>query len=73
MAPKLKRILLKLSGEALSGSARFGIDQELVERYAREIKEVHELGAKWRWWWAVATSGGDACLALIVPPPTTWA
>ena len=42
--PAYRRILLKLSGEALMGSQDFGIDEPVVSRIASEIKEVHELG-----------------------------
>lgn len=39
-----KRVLLKLSGEALMGQAEFGIDQATVERIAADIAGVHALG-----------------------------
>jgi uridylate kinase len=39
-----KRILLKLSGEALMGDGTYGIDPNVVHRVAEEIKEVHALG-----------------------------
>lgn len=42
--PGYKRILLKLSGEALAGSARFGIDSERVKQLSREIAEVVATG-----------------------------
>jgi uridylate kinase len=41
---KYKRILLKLSGEALGGAAGYGIDVQEAESIARRIKEVHEMG-----------------------------
>lgn len=41
---KYRRILLKLSGEALSGANGFGIDPLRAEDIARRIKEVHDLG-----------------------------
>jgi uridylate kinase len=41
---KYKRILLKLSGEALSGGERFGIDTATLTRIARQIKQVTEMG-----------------------------
>jgi uridylate kinase len=41
---KYKRILLKLSGEALSGKSGFGIDVDEAEAIASRIKEVRELG-----------------------------
>ena len=37
---KYKKILLKLSGEALAGDQGFGIDVQVVQKTAREIKEV---------------------------------
>jgi uridylate kinase len=40
MQPKYKRILLKLSGESLMGENSFGIDPNMVNRYAQEIKSV---------------------------------
>src|SRR3989338_4517067 len=41
--PKHQRILLKLSGEALSGKQRFGIDENVLPTIAAEIKELWEL------------------------------
>ena len=41
---KFKRILLKLSGEALQGTEGFGIDASILDRMAQEIKELVELG-----------------------------
>ena len=42
---KFHRILLKLSGEALMGSAGYGIDAGAVSTVAAEVKEIHGLGA----------------------------
>ncbi|EHI73953.1 UMP kinase [Streptococcus tangpeifui] len=42
--PKYKRVLIKLSGEALAGSKGVGIDLPTVQAMAKEIAEVHELG-----------------------------
>lgn len=42
--PVYKRILLKLSGEALQGSEGFGIDAAVLDRMALEIKELVEMG-----------------------------
>jgi uridylate kinase len=39
-----KRVLLKLSGEALLGEKNFGIDRDFADYLATEIKEVHDLG-----------------------------
>lgn len=44
MQPKFKRIMLKLSGEALQGDLGHGIDPITIGRVAQEIKEVHALG-----------------------------
>ncbi|MEO5802430.1 MAG: UMP kinase [Verrucomicrobiota bacterium] len=44
--PKYRRILLKLSGEALGGEAGFGIDPESVRSMAQQIREVRELGVQ---------------------------
>src|ERR1700759_3389718 len=41
-----KRILLKLSGEALAGAKGFGVETNLIHSIAGEIKEVHELGVE---------------------------
>ncbi len=43
---KYKRILLKLSGEALMGNGSFGIDPETLSAFTDQIKEVHDLGAE---------------------------
>src|SRR5512133_1494354 len=43
---KYKRILLKLSGEALAGRSGFGIDVAEAETIAGRIKEVHEMGVE---------------------------
>ena len=44
--PKYKRILLKLSGEALMGSGEYGIDPETADRVSREIKNARKIGAE---------------------------
>lgn len=43
---KYKRILLKLSGEALMGNKQFGIDNNRLMQYAEEIREISDLGAE---------------------------
>ncbi len=40
-----KRVLVKLSGEALAGEAGFGIDFSVIDRITEEIREVHRMGA----------------------------
>jgi len=44
--PGLKRILLKLSGEALLGSLDYGIDPAVINRIASELSDVRELGVE---------------------------
>lgn len=41
-----KRVLLKLSGEALSGAQGFGIDPESADEIARKVKALHEMGVE---------------------------
>src|SRR2546422_3002034 len=55
MDTKYKRVLLKLSGEALMGDKGFGIDPEVVRRIADEIRDVHRLGVQI----AVVIGGGN--------------
>ena len=45
---RYKRILLKLSGEALMGDADYGIDPKVLHRLAREIIEVQRAGVRSR-------------------------
>lgn len=52
---KYKRILLKLSGEALMGKKQFGIDHDLLNQYAHEIKEVSASGIEV----AIVIGGGN--------------
>jgi uridylate kinase len=44
--PKYRRVLIKLSGEALAGSQKQGIDAETVASIARQVKEVVDLGVE---------------------------
>lgn len=55
MLPKYKRILLKLSGEALMGDKNFGLDSAVISRYAQDIKSVTELGVQV----AIVIGGGN--------------
>lgn len=45
-SPKYQRVLLKLSGEALMGNGKFGIDHDTVMRIAGEIKTVRDQGSQ---------------------------
>jgi uridylate kinase len=55
MKPKYKKVLLKLSGEFIGGKQRFGIDQDVLDSLAEEIKKVlkHDVGL------AVVVGGGN--------------
>ncbi len=44
--PTYKRVLLKLSGEALMGDLEYGIDSKRLKQYAEEIKKIHDLGVQ---------------------------
>lgn len=55
MKPVFKRILLKLSGEALMGSQNYGIDTKVAKAVAAEVKTVHDLGVEI----AVVVGGGN--------------
>lgn len=44
--PAFKRVMLKISGEALMGDQGFGLHPPTVERIAREVKTVHEMGTE---------------------------
>ena len=52
---RYKRILLKISGEVLSGQGTFGIDSKVMLEIAREIREVKNLGVEI----AVVIGGGN--------------
>ena len=55
MVPKFKRILLKLSGESLMGNKNFGLDSDVMTRYAQDIKSIVELGVQV----AIVIGGGN--------------
>ncbi|MBQ1483727.1 MAG: UMP kinase [Firmicutes bacterium] len=55
MEPKYKRVLLKVSGEALAGEQKFGISDEMTNAVAEQIKEVHDLGVEI----AIVVGGGN--------------
>ena len=52
---KYKRVLLKLSGEALLGKKEFGIEPKVIDQISSEIKEVHEMGIEV----AIVIGGGN--------------
>ncbi|BDU49667.1 UMP kinase [Haliovirga abyssi] len=55
MKPAFKRILLKLSGEALMGNEKFGISGEIISSFASQIKEIVDMGVEV----AVVIGGGN--------------
>ena len=55
MEPKYKRVLLKLSGEALAGDQHFGINEEMTLNVAKQVKEVFDAGVEV----AVVVGGGN--------------
>ena len=46
MEPKYKRIILKISGEALAGNNSFGIDADTVKKVSKQVKDIYELGVQ---------------------------
>lgn len=54
-SPFYKRILLKLSGEALVGEEEYGISRSVIQKVAQEVKEIKELGVEV----AIVIGGGN--------------
>ena len=63
---KYKRILLKLSGEALMGDRQYGIDPIRLAEYADDIKTIHEQGVEI----AIVIGGGVGNLPLLYDEET---
>jgi uridylate kinase len=61
-APAYKRILLKLSGEALLGTESFGIDRSISEYVAEEIRSIRDLGVEI----AAVVGGGNIFRGIAV-------
>lgn len=55
MEPKYKRIILKISGEALAGPKHFGLDEDMLNMVAMEVQKVRNLGVQV----AVVVGGGN--------------
>ncbi|WP_107725714.1 UMP kinase [Desmospora activa] len=53
--PRFKRVVLKLSGEALAGEQGYGIDPKMIASIAKELKEVVEMGVEA----AIVVGGGN--------------
>ena len=60
--PKYKRILLKLSGEALMGDDHYGINRATINRIVGEVKEVVDLGVQ-----VAVVSGGGNIFRRVAP------
>ena len=46
MKPKYKRILIKLSGEALAGAQGHGLDENVISRVVEQIAQIHNMGVE---------------------------
>lgn len=55
MATKYKRVLIKLSGEALAGADKFGVNPEMTAKTTAQIKEIHDQGVQI----AIVVGGGN--------------
>ena len=55
MKPKYKRVILKISGEALAGDYGFGIKEEMVQAVAQQVKAIHDMGVEV----AIVVGGGN--------------
>ncbi len=71
-----KRVLLKISGEALMGDQQYGIDLNVAERVAREVSDAVNSGVEV----CLVIGGGNIFRGLPLPPrawtaplPTIWA
>lgn len=70
-----KRVMLKISGEALMGDQGYGLHPPTVQRIAREVQAVHRLGVEI----CLVIGGGNIFRGLQARPrawsgrrPTTW-
>lgn len=55
MKPKYKRVVLKISGEALAGNSKFGLNEEMLSMVAKQVKALVDLGVQV----AVVVGGGN--------------
>lgn len=55
MKPKYKRVLLKISGEALAGEAKTGLSEKMLSEVATQVKEIYDMGVEI----AVVVGGGN--------------
>ena len=61
MKPRYKRILLKLSGEALMGEQEYGISVEMIRYVAAEVRSVYDLGVQI----AIVVGGGNIFRGMV--------
>ncbi|MCL2492415.1 MAG: UMP kinase [Clostridiales bacterium] len=55
MEPKYKKVILKISGEALAGANHFGLDDAMLGMVAEEVREIYDLGVQI----AIVVGGGN--------------
>lgn len=55
MEPKYKRVILKISGEALAGEKHFGLDQDTISKVCDKVKECRDMGVEV----AIVVGGGN--------------
>jgi len=55
MKPVYKRVLLKISGEALAGEQKFGVNDEMTKKVAKEVMEIQNMGVEV----AIVVGGGN--------------
>ena len=55
MEPKYKRIILKVSGEALAGDNKFGLNTQVINNISKHIKKCHDMGVEI----AIVVGGGN--------------
>ena len=55
MEPKYKKVLLKISGEALAGEKKTGLDEEMLQQVAEQVKAIKDMGVQV----AVVVGGGN--------------
>ncbi len=66
LKPLYRRVLLKMSGEALMGKETYAIDPEVLDRMAKDITQVYQLGVQV----AIVIGGGNFFRG---PPCKRWA
>ena len=54
-SPKYKRVVLKISGEALAGESKFGLDRHMIDEISDNIKKISEMGLEM----AIVVGGGN--------------